>query len=113
MKVKKFVGELDNLNVQWTEEEYTPQIVGKDGTTYCISSVDFRKNSIVYLIAAKTNGMSGKEFDRQMTKVSLIRPNATIACTLSDHHHIKNVYAAWDGKVNFINIDIGDKVKDK
>mgnify|MGYP003304413918 CR=1 FL=1 len=64
MKVKKFVGELDELNANWIEGNYIPQIVDKEGNTYRISSVDFSKNSVVYLIAATSQGLDAKEFDK-------------------------------------------------
>lgn len=113
MKVKKFVGELDELNANWIEGDYIPQIVDKEGKTYRISSVDFSKNSIVYLIAASSEGLNAKEFDRLMTRVRLIRPNATIACKISNSYHVEDVYVAWQGDMNFINIDTGSVVKEK
>ena len=113
MKVKKFVGELDELNANWIEGNYIPQIVDKEGNTYRISSVDFSKNSVVYLIAATSQGLDAKEFDKLMTRVRILRPNATIACKISNAHHIDDVYVAWQGEDNFINIDIGAAMKEK
>ena len=113
MKVKKFVGELDNLNANWIEGDFIPQIVDKEGKTYRISSVDFSKNSIVYLVAASSKGLNAKEFDKLMTRIRLIRPNATIAVKISNTHHVNDVYVAWHGNDNFINIDIGAIVKEK
>ena len=113
MKVKKFVGELDNLNANWIEGDYIPQIVDKEGNTYKISSVDFSKNSIVYLVAATSNGLNAAEFDKLMTRVRILRANATIACKISNTHHVDDVYVAWQGDNNFINIDAGATVKEK
>lgn len=113
MKVKKFVGELDNLNANWIEGDYIPQIVDKEGKTYNISSVDFSKNSIVYLVAASSEGLNAKEFDKLMTRVRILRPNATIACKISNTHHVDDVYVAWQGEKNFVNIDAGPVVKEK
>lgn len=113
MKVKKFVGELDNLNANWIGGDYVPQIVDKEGNTYRISSVDFSKNSVVYLVAATSNGLSAAEFDKLMTRVRILRPNATIACKISNAHHVDDVYVAWSGNINFINIDAGATMKEK
>ena len=113
MKVKKFVEELDNLNANWTDGSYTPQIVDKEGNTYNISSVDFSKNSMVYMVAASSQGMSSKEFDKIMTRIRILRANATITCKLAKTYHVNEVYVAWSGDKNFINIDIGAAVKEK
>ena len=113
MKVKKFVGELDELNANWIEGNYIPQIVDKEGNTYRISFVDFSKNSVVYLVAATSQGLDAKEFDKLMTRVRILRPNATIACKIVNAHHIDEVYVAWQGKDNFVNIDAGSTMKEK
>ena len=107
MKVKKFVEKIDELNANWLEGNYIPQIVDKDGNTYRISSVDFSKNSIVYLIAAHSEGLSTKEFDKILTRVRVLRPNATIACKISNSNHVNDVYIAWKGDKDYLNIDIG------
>ena len=102
MKVKKFVQAIDSLSNNIT----SVPVILSDRKNYSISSVNYSQNSIVKLVAG-SSPMNVNEFDKIMTKLCLIRPNATIVVDIEDIYHIQNVAFGIDN----INIIAGSKVK--